>query len=247
MVYNRLYIDLANYIDLKVFDSLHPVICRGIATASHLAFNGLQTINPGSINPNTQNYKITPLYEAHETWSSLPPDSLLKKAGEDLDYNQLTTYLKFAFGGYDLYSIYRILDAGFQETGLGEMEQHFPSLIEWILNFKDQGIFKSLHSATLMVIESGGIPWEHCDPEQPEDVEEGFIPEFIHIKTDLDRPFYMIDPETKNKVYVNTRVAWWNERDWHGGEPISRPSYTLRINGRFSDEFKQRLESNNAL
>jgi hypothetical protein len=92
-----------------------------------------------------------------------------------------------------------------------------------------------------MTLEAGGIPWEHCDPESTADEGEDFIPEFIHIKTDLDRPFYMIDQVAKERKYINTRVAWWNERDWHGGEPINRPTYTLRINGRFSDDFKQKI------
>lgn len=239
MIGNRLYIDLEKHIDVTEFDSLHPEICRGIATASHLAFNGLQTINPGTIHPQVQGYSVNPLYDVYSIWNSLPDTDPLKIAGKDLNYNELTSYLKFAFGGYDLYSLYKILDVDFQEVGVGEIGKHFPNLIQWILSFKTSGVFKNLHSATLMVLEAGGIPWEHCDPE-PDMV--GEIAEFIHIKTDLDRPFYMIDPNTGNRVYMNhTRVAWWDETDWHGGEPINRPTYTLRINGQFTDEFKKKI------
>jgi hypothetical protein len=137
-----------------------------------------------------------------------------------------------------LYSVYKILDVDFETNGVGEIGNYFPNLVSWILQFQKSGIFRSLHSATLMAMEAGGIPWEHNDPE---DMESGFIPEFIHFKTDLDRPFYIIDPATNNRVYLNTRVAWWDERDWHGGEPINRPTYTVRINGRFSDEFKRKI------
>jgi hypothetical protein len=239
MINGLLYIDLAKHIDLQEFDSLHPEICRGIATASHLAFNGLHTINPGTIDPTGQGYTVKPLYEVYALWASLPDSDPLKKAGTDLNYNQLTAYLKFAMGGYDLYSLYKILDVDFQNNGIGEINIHFPNLVNWILKFKTAGIFESLHSATLMALESNGIPWEHCDPE-PDMV--GEIAEFIHIKTDLDRSFYIIDPVTKSRVYINhTRVAWWDETDWHGGEPIDRPTYTLRINGKFSAEFKKKM------
>lgn len=239
MIGNRLYINLEKFVDVSRFDSLHPEICRGIATARHLSVNGLQTINPGTINPSSLGFRVNPLYETYSLWESLPDSDPLKSAGKNLDYNQLSTYLKFAFGGYDLYSLYKILDVDFEKTGIGEIENHFPNLVNWIINFKTLGIFDSLHSATLMVLEAGGIPWEHCDPE-PAMV--GEIAEFIHIKTDLDRPFYMIDPNTKNKVYLNhTRVAWWDETDWHGGEPINRPTYTLRINGKFSKAFKEKI------
>ncbi len=238
MIGNRLFVDLEKYIDTAEFDSLHLEICKGIATARHLAYNGLQTINEGSIHPDGQGFKIVPLYKAYEEWNSLPDGDPLKDAGKGLSYNQLTTYLKFAFNGYDLYSLYKILDVDFQTNGIGEIEYHFPNLIKWIFNFQSIGVFKSIHSATLMVLDAGGIPWEHNDPE-PAMV--GEIAEFIHFKTDLDRPFYMIDPNTNERVYTHTRVSWWDETDWHGGEPINVPSYTIRINGQFSDEFKQRI------
>ncbi len=239
------YIDLSPYIDLKEFDNLHPEICRGIATARHLAIDGLQSINPGSINPKGQGYDIKPLYESYSIWNALLDDDPLKVSGKDLDYNQLTSYLKYAFNGYDLYSFYKILDVDFQDNGYGEIADHFPTLITWILSFKTSGIFNTLHSATLMTLEAGGVPWEHCDPETSEEDEENFIPEFIHFKTDIDRPFYMLDTETNKRTYINSRVAWWNERDWHGGEPIHRATYTLRINGRFSEEFKKKIFKDN--
>jgi hypothetical protein len=236
MINGCFFIDLEKHINLKEFDSLHTEICRGLATAKHLAVDGLQKINPGSVNPTAQGHSVIPLYEAYSHWDSLPDSDPLKIAGQGLDYNQLTTYLKFAFGGYDLYSFYKILDADFQVDGIGEIENHFPNLVKWILSFEQQGIFRTLHSASLMVLEAGGIPWEHNDPETSTEDSDNFIPEFIHFKTDLNRPFYMVGAESR--TYVNTRVAWWNERDWHGGEPINRPTYTLRINGRFTEEFK---------
>jgi len=241
MINNRLYIDLAKHVDLTEFDSLHPEICKGIATAKSLSIDGNQIINPGSINPCSQGYKVNPLYEIYSLWNSLPDTDPLKISGKDLNYNQLTAYLKFAFGGYDLYSIYKILDVDFQNNGVGELNEHFPNLVNWILNFETSGIFKSLHSATLMTLEAGGVPWEHFDPETDEEDEEEWRPEFIHIKTDLDRPFYVLDPLTNIRTYITTRVAWWDEREWHGGDPINRPTYTLRINGRFSDDFKRRI------
>ncbi len=238
MIGKHLYINLEQHVDLKEFDSLHPEICRGIATANHLAVHGLQTINYGTINPSSQGYDIKPLYDVYSLWESLPDTNLLKQAGKDLNYNELTAYLKFAFGGYDLYSLYKILDVDFQTNGIGEIENHFPMLTKWILQFKDLNIFEILHSATLFVLEAGGIPWEHRDPEP---ANEGEIAEFIHIKTDCKRPFYMVDPKTKQREYINTRVAWWDETDWHGGEPVNWATYTLRINGKFTKDFKNRI------
>jgi hypothetical protein len=239
MIYNRPYIDLTKYIDLESFDSLHSEISRGIVTARPFIIDGNHKINPGSINPTGQGYKVKPLYNAYSEWESLPEDNPLKVAGNSLTYNQLTTYLKYAFGGYDLYSHYDVLEYG-PENNSEKVGEHFPNLLKWILDFKENGIFSILHSATIFVLEAGGIPWEHYDPEYS-DSDKDFIPEFIHIKTDIERPFYLFDPNTQTRTYINTRVAWWDERDWHGGEPINRSTYTLRINGRFTDSFKRKI------
>jgi hypothetical protein len=236
------YINLEKFVDLTEFDALHAEICRGIATSKHLAVNGLQKINPGSINPNSQGYSVKALYDVYSHWQSLPNNDPLKIAGLNLDYNQTTTYLKYALGGYDLYSLYRLLDEADNSINLTEINSHFPKLTSWIINFKTSGVFSSIHSSTLITLEAGGIPWEHYDPEVSSDV-PGMKSEFIHIKTDLDRPFYILDPNTNTKVYMNTRVAWWDENVWHGGEPINRPTYTLRITGKFSESFMKRIMS----
>ena len=249
MINGQTFIDLAEYINLNDYDSLHSEIARGMATARELAIYGLQTYHPNTVNPRAQGINIKSLYEIRTLWDSLPDSDPLKVSGQDLTYNELTTYLKFAFGAYDHYIVYQLLDDTFKEKGVGKFGKHFPSLVSWILNLKTVGIFQSLHSATLMALEAGGIPWEHRDPEDPTtgifdptaENKHGEVSEFIHIKTDCDRPFYVIHPETKERVYINTRVAWWDERDWHGGEPINRPTYTVRINGRFSDEFKKQV------
>ena len=55
---------------------------------------------------------------------------------------------------------------------------------------------------------------------------------------------YLWDPKNKNKVYLNTRAAWWNDVDWHGGEKIMEQSYSLRIDGKFTDTFRNTLGIN---
>jgi len=251
MIKGRMFIDLKEYIDLKEFDALHPEICKGMATANHLAIYGLQVYHPGTVHPEAQGIDIKPLSTVYNYWNSLPEDNPLKLAGKDLTYNQLTTFLKFSLHAYDHYIVYKVLDENYKYEGVGELGTHFPKLIEWIYSLLTTGIFKSLYSATIMALDAGGIPWEHHDPEDPvtaifdpkipEEQRSNQITEFIHIKTDCDRPFYIINPVTKEKTYIETRVAWWDERDWHGGEPINRPTYTVRINGRFTDKFKKQL------
>ena len=236
MIYGQSFIDLEKYIDLTEFDSLRLEICRGIATARDLAFDGLQYVPEGTMHPHAQGYEVNPLFEVTPKWDALPEDDPVKIAGKDLTYNQRTDFLKNAYGAYDYYRLFQI----FTEDGMNvEVAKHFPGLTKWIQSFVTSGILKNLHSSNLISVDAGGIPWEHYDPAEGYET-PGFLPEFIHIKTDCDRPFYILNPDTGERTFMNTRVAYWNERDWHGGLPVWRPTYTLRINGYFTEEFKEK-------
>jgi len=237
MIHDRIFFDLEQFIDLTEFDRLHLEISKGIATARHLALDGIHEIPEGTIHPHAQGIPVTPLYEVVSMWKSLSDDDPRKIAGKDLTHNQLTDYLKNAFGAYDFYRLFPIIE---EHNIIGEVSEHFPGLLKWIQSFISNGILDSLYSSNLISVDAGGIPWEHLDPRQPGET-PGYLPEFIHIKTDCDRPFYILDPSTGQKTFMNTRVAYWNESDWHGGIPIQRPTYTLRINGRFSKKFKQQI------
>ena len=235
MTNNQLFIDLEKHIDLTEWDNLKPEICRGIATAKDLAWDGIH-FTYGEICPGAQGITVTPLWHMVKSWKDLPEDDAFKIAGKDLNHNQLTDYLKYSVGAYDFYRIYPVIG---EYNVLGECSKHFPGLIKWIHSLVDSGVFQSLYQVNIITVDSGGIPWEHRDP--PSESPSSTLSEFVHIKTDCDRPFYIVDPATGDRVFMNTRAAWWNETVWHGGLPIQRPTYTLRINGTFTDEFRTRI------
>ena len=235
MTNNQLFIDLEKHIDLTEWDNLKPEICRGIATAKDLAWDGIH-FTYGEICPGAQGITVTPLWHMVKSWKDLPEDDAFKIAGKDLNHNQLTDYLKYSVGAYDFYRIYPVIG---EYNVLGECSTHFPGLIKWIHSLVDSGVFQSLYQVNIITVDSGGIPWEHRDP--PSESPSSTLSEFVHIKTDCDRPFYIVDPATGDRVFMNTRAAWWNETVWHGGLPIQRPTYTLRINGTFTDEFRTRI------
>jgi hypothetical protein len=238
-IHNNPYIDLTNHIDLESYDKLLPEIYRGFATARHLLIDGFQTIKTNSGRPG----KFKALYQALEELKALPDNDIIKQGAQGLDYNQLTTYLKYALNGYDSYSKYILFEDCKHELVLKEAAHHFPNLMKWVENLKTSGVFSVIEGAGFFLLEGGGIPFEHCDPAEPGvDVTNDFnIPEFIHIKPDLDRPFYLFDPETDEKFYINSRVSWWNERDWHGGDPVLKPTFAFRIDGIFTDEFRSKV------
>jgi hypothetical protein len=241
---SHLFIDLKNHIDLTEWDNLKPEICRGIATAKDLAWDGIHS-TLGEIRPHAQGIIVNPLWEVVKKWKELPEDDPFKVAGLGLNHNQLTDYLKNSFGAYDFYRVYPVIEEG---NILGKCSTHFPGLIQWMQELIKSNVFFNIYQVNLITVDSGGIPWEHADfnsLDAPNPEAADLVKEFIHIKTDCDRPFYIIDPDTKERVFMNTRAAWWNENVWHGGLPIQRPTYTLRINGKFTDEFRTRIGAKN--
>ncbi len=66
--------------------------------------------------------------------------------------------------------------------------------------------------------------------------------EFIWLRTNFDKPFYMLDPETGEKIYVEGHSAWFDSvNQFHGADGSGGLSFSIRIDGRFSDEFRKQI------
>lgn len=256
---NLPYIDIEPYLDMATFDSLQPEILRGFAEAREFAKEGTW-MKPG-FTFKDMSYKLSwkPIYQAMDEFMALPKDNPIYLGGIDLykDFknykqrNKFTRYLKMAMGAYDPYIYYFLWDEGDWndrpgERQLTEESKYFPNVVEWVLNLKKQKIFDHIGRVIFFHCEADGIPFEHRDLDSNNGVDI-VVPhrnEFIHIRPNTKKAFYIWDPENKNKVYLNTRAAWWNDTDWHGGDRIMEQSYGLRIDGKFSEDFRKKLRIN---
>ena len=104
-------------------------------------------------------------------------------------------------------------------------------------------VFEDIGRVIFFHCEADGIPFEHrdLDAKNGVDIVKPHRNEFIHIRPNTKKAMYLWDPETKDKTYLNTRAAWWNDTDWHGGERIMEQSYSLRIDGKFTEAFRKQL------
>lgn len=87
----------------------------------------------------------------------------------------------------------------------------------------------------LIIYDDGGreVP-AHRDHDNPE-----LCHEFIWLRTNFDKPFYMLDPESDEKLYVDSHSAWFDTvNQFHGADASGGLSYSIRIDGRFSDSFR---------
>lgn len=250
------YIDMEPYLDMKGFDQLQPEIIKGFALARESAKEGTW-MSPGftfddmSYIPNWK-----PIYKAMSEFLDLPNDNPIKIAGLELmpkdfknfkERNLFTRYLKMAMGAYDPYIYYYLWEEGDWndrpgERDLTEESKHFPNVVEWVLKLKGP-VFENIGRVIFFHLEHDGLPFEHrdLDAKNGVNVVAPHRNEFIHIRPDTRNQFYLWDPETKNKYGINTRAAWWNDVDWHGGNRVMAQTYSLRIDGKFTEDFRKKL------
>jgi hypothetical protein len=240
------YIDLSKFIDHNSFVKLHPEICRGFSIGKGAAAIGNLEVPEGFMNLAVYNNEFIPLYKLYNNFLNLPDTHPLRIQAVGLTDTELAMYLKFAMGGYDLYSYYFLYDFkddwrnGSRQHCILPEAQYFPSVVNWVENLVTLNVFSHIGRVAFFVQEAGGISFEHkdpsVDPEHPD-----ILSEFIHIRINLKRPFYVRDNETLEKHYINTCVGYWNDQDWHGGDSILEPSYAFRVDGVFTDEFRQKI------
>jgi hypothetical protein len=244
----KTYFDLSEFVNINSFIDLHPFICKGIVLGSKDAAHGILKDPNSAMNLDVYNNKFKPLHKVYEEFLNLSNDNLIKSIGTGFNNdNDLSLYLKYALGGYDLYSFYVLVDFknGWRDTDKlienGICSKYFPEVMNWLNGLIENKIFSYIGRASFFVQEAGGISFEHrddaLDPECPE-----ILSEFIHIRPHLRRPFYIRDRETSEKIYINAQIAYWNDQDYHGGDPVMEPTYAFRVDGVFTDEFKENLK-----
>ena len=66
--------------------------------------------------------------------------------------------------------------------------------------------------------------------------------EFIWFRTNLNKPFYLLNPKTGEKRYIQSHSAWFDTvNQFHGAEPYNGMSVSIRVDGTFTDEFRKRI------
>jgi hypothetical protein len=66
--------------------------------------------------------------------------------------------------------------------------------------------------------------------------------EFIWLRTNFAKPFYMLNPETGEKLYVASHSAWFDTvNQYHGADAAPGLSFSIRVDGRFTDALRRQI------
>ena len=116
---------------------------------------------------------------------------------------------------------------------VSEEAEDFAELMEFIAALP----FKATGRMLIMYDDSGRAVSAHKDHDSIE-----LCHEFIWFRTNLDKPFYMLNPETGEKLYVASHAAWFDTvNQYHGADSTGGLSFSIRVDGVFTDEFRAQI------
>jgi hypothetical protein len=66
--------------------------------------------------------------------------------------------------------------------------------------------------------------------------------EFVWFRTNLRKPFYLLNPGTNEKKYVESYSAWFDTvNQFHGSDAVEGLTFSIRVDGTFTDEFRKQI------
>jgi hypothetical protein len=114
-----------------------------------------------------------------------------------------------------------------------EAADEFARLMDFIgtLPFKATGRILIMYDD---VARAGSAHRDHIETELCHD--------FIWFRTNLRKPFYVLNHKTNEKRYVESYSAWFDTvNQFHGTDPQEGLSFSIRVDGHFTDEFRRRI------
>jgi hypothetical protein len=112
-----------------------------------------------------------------------------------------------------------------------EIAQEFTLLMEFIktLPFRATG-------RILVIYDDAGKEV----PAHRDHLESEVCNEFIWFRTNLKKPFYVLNQMTNEKKYVESYSAWFDSvNQYHGSDSVDGLSFSIRVDGIFTDEFRK--------
>ena len=114
-----------------------------------------------------------------------------------------------------------------------EAAAEFAPLMEFIATLP----FKATGRMLIIYDESGRAVSAHRDHDSVD-----LCHEFIWFRTNLDKPFFMLDPASGRRVYVKSHAAWFDTvNQYHGADATGQLSISIRVDGVFDDEFRRQI------
>lgn len=256
------YIDLTDVIDTSNFEYLHEEICLGLLQVDYSYTGGshkfMNIVPQEFANDEYKDYmQIIRGFSREEFMRFIAlGESSLKF---DLDQYQKYTfgeeaqmpmtweqanYLKIRYGAYFPWKLYfQFMEGDFNWTSKNtlvrdfseEVRNIFPATCDYIRSLP----FKSIGRCDLMGLESNDHGTIHRDNYQR--LNNPPVMDFITICPAGNKRLFLYNAESREKVFISSKAYTFNDMNYHGvaADPFFR--YSIRIDGVFTDEFKEQI------
>ena len=106
-----------------------------------------------------------------------------------------------------------------------------------LMEFIDTLPFQSTGRILIIFDDSGSAVPAHRDHENTE-----ICNDFIWFRTNLRKPFYLLNQFSGEKLYVDSYTAWFDAvNQFHGSDAADGLSFSIRVDGHFTDEFASQI------
>ena len=79
-------------------------------------------------------------------------------------------------------------------------------------------------------------------PAHRDHIENDVCNEFVWMRTNLEKRFYVLNPETSEKLYVDSHSAWFDTvGQYHGAEASEGLTFSIRVDGLFTERFREQI------
>lgn len=234
------FIDCEPHLDIKTLEDLNLEICTGIAVSDIKA----GVYGPGVDNAERygnfmkmKNQMLADQTEVGERWRKMSHNqqNIFAKLYFHL-YNPSTVcYLREPAKGADPILAYMRKGSGEAYAWTNNIN-NFTGLRTWLDSligtvFEQYGrilFFIHEHDCGLLLHRDGLKSVPHKN-------------DFLWINPTALKKFYVYDEDTNTRHDVLSKAAFFNDLDMHGGDVTSQMTWSLRIDGVFTQQFKEKL------
>lgn len=239
-IFGRPYIDLDGFIDTAALQALNLEVIEGIIRAKKkLAFYGTGLIR------HKEDQGLKDLSEVQAELRRIP--GFMEKLQERFsDPDQLREYISIRYkaatfgqviplnetvaGGYDGISYARC-------NRSSPNVEFFPGLMKFVASLP----MKEVGRVEVFLSPANSVGRMHTDGTLADRKRTDH--EFFWLRTNLDKKFYVFDPERKLKTAVTSYSAYFNSLEPHGYDMCPFQTFSLRVDGFFNDDFARKVKN----
>lgn len=234
------FIDCEQFLDIKTLEDLNLSICTGIAVSD---------IKAGVYGPGVENTERYGNFMKMKN-QMLSDQTEIGQRWKRMTHNQQNIFAKLYFHLYNPSTVCYLREpVKGADPILAYMKKGSEDSYEWTNNIKNFPELKTwLDSLIGTVFEQYGrilffIHEHDCGLLLHKDGMK-YVPhksEFLWINPTGLKKFYIYDEHAGIKHDVHPKAVFFNDLDMHGGEPTSQMTWSLRIDGVYTQKFREKL------